>query len=106
MGLPRWLSKSARLATMDDPATFCRTVMHEYERQWSRAGGHALRHPLRLKMEHLAAWCQDACPPEEFERRLDEARASDDAGMSLLAEELLPLWRAVRGGAPLPFSAS
>ena len=31
--------------------------MHEYERQWLRATGHGVRHPLRLKMERLQSWC-------------------------------------------------
>ena len=76
--------------------------MHEYERQWSRATGHGVRHPLRLKMEHLKGWCDQACTPEEFEQRLSAARDSDDPGEALLADELWPLWRSVRSGKPLP----
>jgi hypothetical protein len=76
--------------------------MHEYERQWSRAGGHALRHPLRLKMEQLKAWCDESCAADDFERRLLDAQASADPGLALLADELLPLWRSVRAGQPLP----
>lgn len=76
--------------------------MHEYERQWSRAGGHALRHPLRLKMDRLSDWCGQSCSREEFEQRLLEAEKSDDVGLALLAEELLPMWRSVSAGAPLP----
>jgi hypothetical protein len=87
---------------MQEPQAFCRAVMHDYERQWSRAGGHAVRHPLRLKMDQLKNWCDDACSVEDFERRLIDARASDDAGVVLLAEELWPLWRTVRSGQPLP----
>ena len=67
--------------------------MHEYERQWARAGGHAVRHPLRLKMERLRDWCGEACPPAEFEARLVAAQGADDVGAALLADELLPLWR-------------
>jgi hypothetical protein len=88
---------------MAEPAAFCRAVMHEYERQWSRGGGHAVRHPLRLKMEHLKSWCDDATTAAEFEVRLAEAQRSEDAGVALLADELLPLWRSVNAGGPLPF---
>jgi hypothetical protein len=78
--------------------------MHEYERQWSRAGGHALRHPLRLKMDRLAPWCAENPTAEAFEARLLEAEQSDDVGLSLLAEELLPLWRTATAGQGLPFT--
>ena len=67
--------------------------MHEYERQWSRAGGHAVRHPLRLKMEQLRVWCGEACAAADFEARLLAAQSGDDVGAALLADELLPLWR-------------
>ena len=77
--------------------------MHEYERQWSRATGHGVRHPLRLKIERLQAWCDEGCSPEDFEQRLLQAQSSDDPGEELLADELLGLWRAVRAGAALPF---
>ena len=88
---------------MQEPRAFCRAVMHEYERQWSRAAGHSVRHPLRLKMERLKTWCDDACTPEEFEARLAATQQSEDVGDELLADELLPLWRAVRSGGKLPF---
>ncbi len=78
--------------------------MHEYERQWSQAAGHPVRHPLHLKIERLKGWCDDALTPEAFERQLELARSSDDAGAVLLADELLPLWRAARAGRPLPFA--
>jgi hypothetical protein len=78
--------------------------MHEYERQWSHASGHGVRHPLRLKMERLSAWCAEACAADEFEARLHAAERSDDPGLVLLAEELLPLWRAVTAGNRLPFT--
>src|ERR1700747_1201902 len=77
------------------PRAFCRAVMHDYERQWSRATGHGVRHPLRLKMDTLQTWCEWSCSPEEFEARLLAAEQSADTGAALLAEELLPLWRAV-----------
>jgi hypothetical protein len=77
--------------------------MHEYERQWSHASGHSVRHPLRLKMERLSSWCNAACSPEEFEARLLASQNSDDVGEELLADELLPWWRAVCSGAKLPF---
>lgn len=85
------------------PATFCRAVMHEYERQWAQASGHAVRHPLRLKIERLAGWCGQAPTPEAFEAQLADAHASDDPGTALLADELLPMWRSVAAGEPLPF---
>ena len=88
---------------MQQPVGFCRAVMHEYERQWSRATGHGVRHPLRLKMELLQSWCDSTCTPAEFEERLLESQKSDDVAAELLADELLPLWRAVRGGGALPF---
>jgi hypothetical protein len=88
---------------MQQPTAFCRAVMHEYERQWSRATGHSVRHPLRLKMERLQEWCAGSCSVEDFETRLLDAERSDDVGLSLLAEELLPLWRSVSAGGPLPF---
>ena len=77
--------------------------MNEYERQWSRAAGHSVRHPLRLKMERLQSWCDDAVEPEEFESRLLEKQQSSDVGEELLADELLSLWRAARSGGRLPF---
>ena len=88
---------------MQQPTAFCRAVMHEYERQWSRATGHGVRHPLRLKMERLQEWCVGSCSVEDFEARLLNAERSDDVGLSLLAEELLPLWRRVAAGGALPF---
>lgn len=91
------------MARATSPEAFCRSVMHEYERQWAQAGGHAVRHPLRLKMERLADWCGQSPTPEAFEAQLGEAQASDDPGTALLADELLPLWRSVAAGEPLPF---
>ena len=88
---------------MADSRAFCRAVMHEYERQWSRAGGHAVRHPLRLKMERLQAWCEVADDDPTFDARLREAQRSDDPGSVLLAHELYPLWERVRTGQPLAF---
>ena len=88
---------------MQQPQAFCQAVMHEYERQWSHAGGHAVRHPLRLKMEQLKRWCDQSCAADDFDVRLNQALESDDVGLALLAEELLPLWRSVRTGGPLPF---
>ncbi|HEY3060214.1 MAG TPA: hypothetical protein VGL99_14740 [Chloroflexota bacterium] len=88
---------------MQEPQGFCKAVMHEYERQWSHAGGHAVRHPLRLKMEQLRAWCDQSCSAEDFETQLHAAQTSEDVGQSLLAEELLPMWRRVRAGGALPF---
>ena len=88
---------------MQQPRAFCRAVMHEYERQWSRAAGHSVRHPLRLKMERLQAWCDEACTPDVFEARLLASQESDDVGEELLADELLPLWQSVRAGGALPF---
>jgi hypothetical protein len=88
---------------MQEPRAFCQAVMHEYERQWSRGGGHAVRHPLRLKMEQLSQWCNDSCSAADFQQRLETAQQSEDPGLMLLAEELLPLWRTVRAGGPLPF---
>jgi hypothetical protein len=89
---------------MQEPRAFCQAVMHEYERQWSRGGGHAVRHPLRLKMERLKGWCEESCSQAEFERRLDAASRSDDVAEALLADELLPLWRSVRAGGRLPWT--
>ena len=80
--------------------------MHEYERQWSRATGHGVRHPLRLKMEHLQHWCNESCSSADFEARLIEAEQSDDIGLALLAEELLPLWRSALAGRALPFTTA
>jgi hypothetical protein len=91
---------------MQEPRTFCRAVMHEYERQWSRGGGHAVRHPLKLKMELLQAWCDDTCSADDFETRLEQACRSDEPGAALLADELLPLWREVRAGGSLSFQDS
>jgi hypothetical protein len=76
--------------------------MHEYERQWARATGHGVRHPLRLKMERLKSWCDETCTPPDFEARLIEAQQSDDVGSAILAEELLPLWKTVSAGGTLP----
>jgi hypothetical protein len=88
---------------MQEPQAFCRAVMHEYERQWARATGHGVRHPLRVKMENLQAWCDQSCSAADFEARLLEAERSDDQGLALLAQDLLSMWRAVaqRGGLPM-----
>lgn len=88
---------------MYEPTAFCRAVMHEYERQWSHASGHSVRHPLRLKMERLKAWCDSSSSADEFSKRLVEAESASDDGLALLAEELLPLWRRTLAGEPLPF---
>ena len=88
---------------MQQPTAFCRAVMHEYERQWSRATGHSVRHPLRLKMERLQSWCDETCTSADFEKRLLASQKSEDVGEELLADELLPLWRVVQRGGPLPF---
>ncbi len=88
---------------MQDPRAFCRAIMHEYERQWSRASGHGVRHPLRLKMETLRAWSEELRTPAEFEAQLHKAEGSSDAREALLAGELLPLWRMVAAGGRLPF---
>ena len=77
--------------------------MHEYERQWSVAAGHGVRHPLRLKMERLKAMCDCALTPDEFEAELLAIQQSDDVGDELLADELLGLWRAARSSGRLPF---
>jgi hypothetical protein len=79
--------------------------MHEYERQWSHASGHGVRHPLRLKIERLNSWCSETCTAADFEARLLEAERSEDVGLALLAEELLPLWRAVTAGGSLPYTS-
>ncbi len=91
---------------MDNPRAFCINMMHEYERQWSRGGGHAVRHPLRLKIERLQQWCGDELDAAAFEQRLLEARESDDPGMALLAEELLSHWKSARAGGHLPFAGA
>jgi hypothetical protein len=88
---------------MQEPRAFCRAVMHEYERQWSRATGHSVRHPLRLKMERLQSWCDETCTAEEFEARLAQRQDSGDIGDELLVDELLPLWQTVCRGNKLPF---
>jgi hypothetical protein len=54
-------------------------------------------------MERLQTWCDTSCSVQDFEARLLDAERSDDVGLSLLAEELLPLWRAVSAGGDLPF---
>jgi hypothetical protein len=89
---------------MQEPRGFCRVVMHEYERQWSRGGSHAVRHPLRLKMERLGSWCELQSSVEDFEQRLQRAAQSDDVAEALLANELLPLWRVARSTGRLPFA--
>jgi hypothetical protein len=88
---------------MQEPRVFCRAVMHEYERQWSRATGHGVRHPLRLKMERLAVLCENAPSSNDFDARLGELQQSSDIGDELLADELVPLWHTVCGGGKLPF---
>ena len=90
---------------MQQPGAFCRAVMHEYERQWSRAAGHSVRHPLKLKMERLQSWCDASITPDQFEAKLLASQASDDVGEELLADELLALWRAVCSGGSLSFEA-
>ncbi len=90
---------------MLDVRRFSLAVMHEYERQWGQGGSHAVRHPLRLKMERLKRWAEQPASPEEFEGWLERACSSDDPGEALLADELVPLWRATRVGGQLPFSA-
>jgi hypothetical protein len=89
---------------MREPQVFCRAVMHEYERQWSRATGHSVRHPLRLKMDRLALLCDEAPTVTDFEARLSVLQASTDIGDELLADELVPLWRTECAGGKLPFT--
>jgi hypothetical protein len=91
---------------MPEPRVFCRAVMHEYERQWSRAAGHGVRHPLRLKMDRLAILCEETCTADQFASRLSELQASTDIGEELLADELVPLWRTACAGGKLPFDAT
>lgn len=91
---------------MADARTFCVNVMHEYERQWSHAGGHAVRHPLRLKIARLQEWCGQEPDTEAFEQQLEDACRSEDPGAALLAGELLPMWRQVRAGGKLPFTGA
>ena len=67
--------------------------MHDYERQWSHASGHGVRHPLRLKMDVLSGWCGDACSAADFEAKLRAGLASEDIGTALLAEELTARWQ-------------
>ncbi len=90
---------------MVEPRTFCCEVMHEYERQWSLAAGHAVRHPLHLKIERLKRWCEESASPDAFEEQLDRAERSDDPGEALLASELRPIWLSARSGGPLPFAS-
>ena len=86
-----------------DARTFCRSVMHEYERQWSQASGHAVRHPLRLKMDRLQEWCDRNPSGDELHLLLIEGAASEDVGVALLSVELAPLWESVQAGRPLGF---
>ncbi|MBI2756413.1 MAG: hypothetical protein HYX52_06870 [Chloroflexi bacterium] len=86
------------------PQAVCRALLREYERQWRRAGGHATRHPLRLKMDKLPAWCSQDLEADAFETRLAATIQSEDVGESLLAEELTALWRYVQREGSLPFN--
>jgi hypothetical protein len=54
-------------------------------------------------MQRLQAWCDETCSADDFEARLVRCEQSEDAGEALLAEELLPMWKSVRGGGKLPF---
>ena len=77
--------------------------MHEYERQWSRAGGHACGIRCDSRWSSSSHGAPKRCSTEQFDARLEAAQTSDDIGESLLAEELLPLWRTVCAGGELPF---
>jgi len=77
--------------------------MHEYERQWSQASGHQVRHPLRLKMDRLKEWGDQQPSADELERLLREGAKSDDIATALLAEELSPWWELAKAGQPLGF---
>lgn len=77
--------------------------MHEYERQWSRAAGHGVRHPLRLKMDSLAVLCTETSSAADFDARLRQLQDSSAVGDELLADELLPWWQVVCAGGRLPF---
>jgi hypothetical protein len=57
-------------------------------------------------MDRLQTWCNENCAAADFEARLLEAEGSDDIGLALMAEELLPLWRRVSTGGSLTFDTS
>jgi hypothetical protein len=82
------------------PEEFCRAMMHDYERQWTLAQGHAQRHPLRIKMDQLEALMQHKMGQEDFERILIEGASGDDWELGLLCADLEPRWRAARDGKP------
>jgi hypothetical protein len=74
--------------------------MHDYERQWTLAQGHAQRHPLRVKMLRLERLMEQSPSEEEFAQLLAQAAASDDWELSLLCADLEPRWRAAQTGQP------
>lgn len=80
------------------PAEFCRAIMHDYERQWAEAMGHAQRHPLRVKIVRMEELLGRELTAEDFERLLAEAVTGDDWELSLLCADLEPRWRAALSG--------
>ena len=102
---PRAVSRDVRekANNMDSKTSameFCRTIMHDYERQWTRAQGHAQRHPLRIKMLQLESMIDGALSDAEFEARLNAGASGDDWELGLLCTDLAPRWRAAREGQP------
>ena len=80
------------------PMDVCRAIMHDYELQWTKAQGHAQRHPLRIKIKQLEALMQRKPDEAELERILTEAADGDDWELGLLCADLEPRWRAARVG--------
>ncbi|HEY8475778.1 MAG TPA: hypothetical protein VIN09_02790 [Chloroflexota bacterium] len=86
------------------PRQFLQHMMHEYERQWASALGHAPRHLLHEKMralDTLIAETSSLKSDAEFEDHLRRGCSSGDPLYGFLCEELLPLWQeAQRQGDP------
>jgi hypothetical protein len=82
------------------PMELCRAIMHDYERQWTSAQGHAQRHPLRIKMQQLEALMQREPDEAELERIFAEAADGEDWELGLLCADLEPRWRAALAGQP------
>lgn len=81
-----------------NPDEFCRSMLLEYERQWSAAQGHAQRHPLRLKMASLEHLRSRGLTAEQLGDVLEAGAAADDAGLGLLCVDLAPRWAAAQRG--------
>jgi hypothetical protein len=88
------------MSPIESATEFCRAIMHDYERQWTLAQGHAQRHPLRIKIHQLEVLMSRSLTDEEFSQVIQDGQRGDDWELGLLCADLEPRWQAARLGEP------